>query len=202
MGFNTLESSGLQNSAMCAASGFVGIGGEIRTDAPFSSLCQALAAVPNDLDLSSAVGFRVVVQGRQRELRAGLVDELYRIGREAIVNAYRHSQAKEIEMDVEYRPIKLRIAVRDNGRGIDPQVLRSGCEGHWGLSGMKERAERIGGKLRILSLARAGTEVELSVPGDIAYKSPSDHRSAGWASRLFSIKARSEQPQCGSEWAL
>ena len=134
-----------------------------------SSLGQALAGVPNDLCLSSAVGFRVVVVGRQRELRAGLRDEVYRISREAIVNAYRHSRAKHIETEIEYRSTELRIAVRDNGCGIDPQELQWGRPGHWGLQGMRERAERIGARLRLLSKIALGTEVELCVPSRVAF---------------------------------
>jgi len=134
------------------------------------SLGRALADVPAELCLPSAIGFRVVVEGRQKELRALLRDEVYRIGREAIVNAYRHSRAKDIETEIEYRPAELRIAVRDNGCGIDPQELQWGRKGHWGLQGMRERAERIGARLRILSRVALGTEVELCVPGQIAFE--------------------------------
>jgi len=134
-----------------------------------SSLSQALAGVPEDLCFPSAVDFRVVVVGRQRELKPGLSDELYRIGREAIVNAYRHSQARHIETEIEYRSSELRIAVRDNGCGIDPEQLRWGRPGHWGLQGMRERAERIGARLRLLSKVALGTEVELRVPSRVAF---------------------------------
>lgn len=135
-----------------------------------SSLGQAFAGVPTELGLPSAVGFRVVVEGRQRELTSWLRDDVYRIGREAIVNAYRHSRAKEIETAIEYRPGELRIAVRDNGCGIDPQQLKWGRKGHWGLQGMRERADRIGAQLRVLSRVAIGTDVELCVPGRIAYE--------------------------------
>jgi signal transduction histidine kinase len=133
-------------------------------------LGQALAAVPNDWGLPSAVGFRVVVEGRQRELKAGVHDEVYCIGREAIINAYRHSRAGEIVTDVEYRPTELRVRVRDNGCGINPQELHWGRKGHWGLQGMRERAERIGARLRLLSKVALGTEVELSVPSRVAFE--------------------------------
>ena len=134
----------------------------------FPSLGHALAGVPNDLGLPPTVGFRVVVDGRQRELKADLRDELYRIGREAIFNAYRHSRAKKIETKIEFSPTELRIAVRDNGCGIDPQALQR--NGRWGLLGMRERAERIGARLRILSKVALGTEVELRVPSGIAFE--------------------------------
>jgi signal transduction histidine kinase len=134
------------------------------------SFGEAFASVPNDSGFPSAAGFRVVVHGKERELRAGLRDEIYRIGREAIVNACRHSRARDIETDVEYRPTDLRIVVRDNGCGIDPQGLRWERIGHRGLAGMRERAERIGARLRVWSGVAVGTEVELCVPGRLAFE--------------------------------
>jgi signal transduction histidine kinase len=135
-----------------------------------ASLGDAFAGVRTDLGLPSAIGLRVVVRGKERGLRAGLSDEVYRIGREAIINAYRHSGAKEIETEVEFRPSELRIAVRDNGCGINPQELQWGRNGHWGLQGMRERAERIGAQLRLWSRVTLGTEVELCVPGQVAFE--------------------------------
>src|SRR5580704_16268288 len=137
---------------------------------PKTSLDKAFARVPNDLGFSSAVGFRVIVLGMEREVSVSLCDDIYRIVREAIVNAYRHSGAKDIEAEIEYRPSVLRFAVRDNGRGIDPQNLQWGKNGRWGLQGMRERADRIGGRLRVLSRSELGTEIELRVPGQIAYE--------------------------------
>jgi signal transduction histidine kinase len=91
-------------------------------------------------------------------------EQIYLIGREALVNALRHSQATIIEAAIEYLPGKLRVVVRDNGSGIDPQVLRSGRDSYWGLLGVRERARSIGAQLRIRSRRGAGTEVEISVP--------------------------------------
>lgn len=139
-------------------------------DSQIGSLGEAFARVPKDLGLPSTAGFRVVVLGTEKKLNTGLLDEVYRIGREAIVNACRHSQAKVIETEVEYRPTELRIAVRDNGCGIGPRNLESGRVGHWGLRGMRERAERIGARLHLWSNAALGTEVELRVPGRIAFE--------------------------------
>jgi signal transduction histidine kinase len=134
------------------------------------SLGHALAGVPTLLGLPLAANFRVVVEGRQRELKAALRDEIYRIGREAIVNAHRHSGARDIETQIVFRPTELRVTVRDNGRGMDTQDLEAGRTGHWGLQGMRERARRIGAHLRVLSRTAIGTEVELCVPGRIAFE--------------------------------
>lgn len=142
---------------------------ELRSPANrVSSLGTAFARVPQDLGFSSVAGFRVVVLGKEKALKAGLLDEVYHIGREAIINACRHSQANQIEAEIEYRHADLRVAVRDNGRGIGPQDLQVAGGGHWGLQGMRERAERIGARLRLWSSAALGTEVELCLPGALA----------------------------------
>jgi signal transduction histidine kinase len=65
--------------------------------------------------------------------------------------------------------VGVRVVVRDDGSGIDPEVLQSGRDGHWGPPGMRERAEKLGGRLSVWSKAEAGTEVELSVPGNLAF---------------------------------
>jgi len=132
-------------------------------------LGHALARVPGLLGLEAAVKFRVVVEGRQRELKAGLPEEIYRIGCEAIVNAYRHSGAQKIEAQIVYRPTELRVTVRDNGCGIDSRNLRCGRMGYWGLQGMRELAKLIGAEFRIMSRTAMGTDVELCVPGRVAF---------------------------------
>ena len=125
---------------------------------------------------ATEVEFRVITEGQQRPLHPLLRDEVYRIGREALINAFRHARANQIEVTLTYSANQLRLLVRDDGCGIDPKILRSGREGHWGLSGMRERADRIGARLHVFSSASAGTEVELSVPGRVAFQ---DHPTAG-----------------------
>jgi len=134
-------------------------------------LGQAFSRIPQDLGIEAQIDFRVIVLGSARKLHPLIRDEVYHIGREALVNAFRHARATCIEVELEYAPKRFRIVVRDNGCGIDPQVLHSGREGHWGLPGMRERAERVGGRLRVWSRAAAGTEVEMSVPSSIAFES-------------------------------
>jgi signal transduction histidine kinase/ligand-binding sensor domain-containing protein len=126
--------------------------------------------IPQELVVQQAINFRVVVEGKVRPLHPVIRDEVYRIGREAVVNAFRHSRAATVEVELEYADRELRLLVRDNGCGIDPQVLQSGRDGHWGLSGMRERAGRIGARLKVWSNAGAGTEVELSVPSRVAFR--------------------------------
>lgn len=150
---------------------------------------QALARIEQELAIDERIGFRVIVEGHARPLHPIIRDEVYRIGREALVNAFRHSGASNIEVEIEYAPKQLRLLVRDNGCGIDPKVLRSGREGHWGLSGMRERAEEIGAKLKVWSRRGAGTEVEVSIPGHTAFDLHTSHRKPGWFGKLFLRKA-------------
>jgi signal transduction histidine kinase len=147
----------------------------------------------------SQIAFRFIVVGAARPLHPAIHDEIYLIGREALINAVRHSRASEIEVELEYAVKSLRVLIRDNGCGIDSQVMREGRDGHWGLSGMRERAQRIGARLRVLSRVGAGTEVDLSVSGEIAFAFQPDDRSAGWLSRLYSVKKRNEEAPLGSE---
>jgi signal transduction histidine kinase len=125
---------------------------------------RAFARVRQELALDEPVDFRVVVEGQAPPMTADARYEIYSIGREALVNAFRHAAAREIEVRLEYSPDQLLLLIRDDGRGIDPEVLQTGRHGHWGLSGMRERAARIGAVFKVLSRANAGTEVALSVP--------------------------------------
>ena len=104
---------------------------------------QAFSRVPQELALQTEGSFRVVVTGKSRPLHPFVHDEVYRIGKEALVNAFHHSRAATIEMAVDYGVSRVRIAVRDNGCGIDPQLIQAGRDGHWGLQGMRERAEKL-----------------------------------------------------------
>ncbi|MBZ5605206.1 MAG: hypothetical protein LAO79_23150 [Acidobacteriia bacterium] len=132
---------------------------------------HALALVRDELgEGATGAGFRVIVDGQTRALHPLLRDELYRIGREALINAFRHSRAKQIEIELKYSPRHLRMFVRDDGAGIDPHILKTGRDGHFGLSGMRERADRIGARFHVFSSASAGTEIELSVPGHVAFQ--------------------------------
>ena len=140
------------------------------SDSGFQNLVQSLSAVKQELALPDVVDFRLAVEGDARPLRPIIGEEVYRIGREALVNAFRHSRASKIELEIGYAVKHLRIVVRDNGCGIDSEVLRSGRDGHWGIRGMREKAEEIGARLKVRSRPGAGTDVELSIPGDVAFE--------------------------------
>jgi signal transduction histidine kinase len=128
------------------------------------TLGEELATNPNSVD------FQVQVEGTPRNLHPILRDEVYRITGEGIRNAFHHADAKQIEVEIHYDDRRLRVRVRDDGKGIDLKLLSDdGREGHFGLRGMRERAKLIGGKLTVWSERDAGTELELSIPAARAY---------------------------------
>lgn len=106
-------------------------------------------------------------------------DEVYRIAGEALRNAFRHSDARRIEVSIHYDKRQLRIRVRDDGKGIEAQVLDAGRrEGHHGLPCMAERARLVGGNLSVRSRPNSGTEIELTIPAGVAYaRTPVAHKS-------------------------
>jgi ligand-binding sensor domain-containing protein/signal transduction histidine kinase len=152
-----------------------------------SNLEHLLADAGKELARSSSAGgnppdFRVIVEGALQPLSPVLQDEVYRIAREILRNAFHHAHASRIEAEIAYDRQFLRLRIRDNGKGIDRDVLEAGSrQGHWGLPGIRERAKRIGVRLRLWSEPGAGTEAELTVPARIAYRTV--HRRPGV--RLF-----------------
>jgi len=152
-----------------------------------NDLIQAVTAIGEEFAANEsnrhAAKFRMVVEGRPRNLRLIPRDEVYRIAREALWNAFRHAEARMIETEIAYRRSTLQLRIWDDGVGIDTIVLdEGGRAGHWGLPGMRERAQRIGGRLNVWSRAGAGTEVELGIPGSIAYEA-SRARASFWLFR-------------------
>ena len=140
-----------------------------------SNLEHLLRAVGKELASSSSTegeppAFQVTVEGAWQALSPLLQDEVYRIAREILRNAFHHAHASRIELEIAYTPQFFRLRIRDNGKGIDRKVLEEGVrQGHWGLAGVGERAKRIGAQLKLLSEPGAGTEAELTVPARIAY---------------------------------
>ncbi|MET0332595.1 MAG: two-component regulator propeller domain-containing protein [Dyella sp.] len=147
---------------------------------------RAFLQIPQDLAVDETIQFRVTVEGLPRPLQRLIREDLYRIGREALVNAFRHSRASAIEVVLDYARDGLHLAIRDNGCGLDPEVLHSGRSGHWGLSGMRERSTEIGARLSIMSVVGAGTEVDLIMPAAYAYEPLCSRGRKDWLHRLFS----------------
>ncbi|MFZ0590232.1 MAG: two-component regulator propeller domain-containing protein [Bryobacteraceae bacterium] len=139
-----------------------------------NDLALAISALAKELAADRISGecpdILVQVEGAPRDLHPILRDEVYRIAGEALRNAYRHSEARRIEVEIRYGEEQLRVRIRDNGKGIDPRVLDGDRPvGHWGLRGMRERAKLVNGRLDVWSKLDSGTEIELTVPASVAY---------------------------------
>jgi signal transduction histidine kinase len=154
---------------------------DLRSDwATATDLAELLTQTGRELEtVTDANGnhpiFRVIVEGERQSLSAPLQDEVYRIVRELLLNAFRHADARHIEAEIRYENHLLRVLIRDDGKGMAPKVLKEGGQpGHWGLPGVRERAKQIGAKLDFWSEAGAGTEVELTVPAFVASEKPRD----------------------------
>jgi ligand-binding sensor domain-containing protein/signal transduction histidine kinase len=133
-----------------------------------NDLAEALERAGEDCVFNTAMTFALTSEGVAREMHPMVRDEVYRTGYEAMRNACSHSQGTRLDVELTYaRDLVLRI--RDNGVGIDQRIVAHGKEGHFGLKGMKERAGRIGAKLRFNS-TNSGTEVELNIPGSVAFR--------------------------------
>jgi signal transduction histidine kinase len=150
-------------------------------EAAIGRLGQQLAAGQSE---SAPPDFRVNIEGATRSLSPFLASELYHISAEALRNAFRHAQARHIEVEIRYGAREFHIRVRDNGKGIDAKVLEAGRSGHYGLIGMRERTKLMGGKLVFWSELESGTELELTVPCSLAYAKGSDSRAATWGAKL------------------
>jgi signal transduction histidine kinase/ligand-binding sensor domain-containing protein len=112
-----------------------------------------------------------VVEGTPRALHPLVLEEVFAIGREALINALSHSAGQHVEVEITYDARQFRLRVRDDGRGIDSAILeKGGRDNHWGLKGMRERASKIGGQLELWSRPGNGTETELTVPAGTAYR--------------------------------
>lgn len=158
----------------------------IRTSAsPTDDLAEAFRQAAEASRRTSNMRFVLSIQGKSQELEPIVRDEIYRIGCEAIRNAYLHSAANELAVFLSYAP-NLTLRVQDNGRGIDPNFAANGKPGHFGLRGMQERAQRIHGALRVMSRANSGTEVELVVPGKVAFRGRKGAGSA-WYSGIRTL---------------
>jgi signal transduction histidine kinase len=133
-------------------------------------LAQALRDAAEEIAHGAPIHFRVIVEGPPSALDPAVSDEMVRICSEAILNAFKHSEAKNIEVNLTYLRTSIQIRISDDGVGIDPKVFEmGGRQGHFGLLGMRERAEKIKAEFTLSSRVKAGTEVEIIVPAAVAY---------------------------------
>ena len=147
---------------------------DLRTsEASLGDLDEAFARIANDLSFDHAVQFEISTRGAQRELACEAREEIYGIGREALLNAFRHADASRIDMALDYDAEAFRLSVRDDGKGFDPRMAMTfERSSHFGLRGMRERARRVNGRLDIETGDGRGASIRLVVPAGSAYASP------------------------------
>jgi signal transduction histidine kinase/ligand-binding sensor domain-containing protein len=144
---------------------------ELRA-APLSAadLVKSFSQLANEWTRDAGTKIDVIVEGRERPLNATVGNDVLQVGQQAITNALQHANARNIHVLLSYGDEQLRIRVQDNGCGINEETLGLGRPGHYGIAGMKERAERLGGSISIRSRVGEGTEVDLSAPGNLLYQ--------------------------------
>jgi signal transduction histidine kinase len=133
-----------------------------------NDLAEALEQAAEDFVSKNSMAFSLMVEGSARDIHPIVRDEVYRIAYEAMRNACSHSKGTGLEVKLSYAR-GLAIRVLDDGIGIEKELLAKGREGHFGINGMRERAERIGAILTVRS-SSFGTEVELMVPRKVAFR--------------------------------
>jgi signal transduction histidine kinase len=123
-----------------------------------------LSKMATQITARAAVKLRFDVNGTYHALPEKIEDELLRIGQEAITNVVRHADAKHIDVALSFDAKKVRMVIADDGRGFLDRGAASGADGHYGLQGMRERAEQIGAELTVASTPGAGTQVRVERP--------------------------------------
>jgi signal transduction histidine kinase len=146
---------------------------ELRPSVPaMRDLADSLTELGDELALHGQEGratYHVLVEGRPRAIATLVRDEIYRIAREAVRNAAEHARARSIEAELDYGTREFSLRVRDDGTGFDRETLEHRRAGHWGLQGMRERAESFGARFNVWSESGVGTEIELVVPAPVCY---------------------------------
>lgn len=158
----------------------------LRSEPIARDLAELLKAMSQELAHAGGAAhetpkFDLIEEGERRNLSQTISEEVCRVALEILRNTYQHADAHHVEAELRYGVDTFRLRIRDDGRGVAPEVLKEGGRpGHWGLRGVRERAERIGGHVDFWSEAGAGTEVQIEVPAAIAYEKSPDRVWFRW----------------------
>lgn len=137
---------------------------ELRSQNPENrDLASQLGQMVERVTASSQIKTRVEVHGTYRPLAAQTESELLRIAQEAVTNVVRHAAATEIDIHLQFTRRRVKMTIADNGRGFAGEAP-STADGHFGITGMNERAQQIGGSLKVISSAGEGTQVQVDAP--------------------------------------
>ncbi|HLM97776.1 MAG TPA: histidine kinase [Bryobacteraceae bacterium] len=157
----------------------------LRSTESVHDLERALSEIPQELGLQGDVSFCVTVKGRPLPLQPSVRVGFYSIGRDALLNAFRQPRAREVKVELRYRPNEFRLLIRHDGRKSGSEVLHSIPRD------VQQLAERIGARLKVRNRITGGTQIDLRVPAKVAFESHSSRREIGWLDRLHQ---RGEHP--------
>jgi signal transduction histidine kinase len=154
-------------------------------DEPNASLEELLQEFADILPDAASTRFDLRVVGVPKQVDSMAFEEILLVGREAISNAMAHAAATRVEVELTYGARDLTLRVTDDGKGMDAKTLEAGREGHWGLQGMRERAQSLGASLELWSRSAEGTDIQLVVPGAIAYPGSRSRKAATGVMRFL-----------------
>jgi signal transduction histidine kinase/ligand-binding sensor domain-containing protein len=144
------------------------------TAVPQNSLLDVLKHAEAEFRMGDEPQFRLISEGKPRMVHPLIRDEIYRICREALANAFRHAGARNVEVRIKFEPGILNLEISDDGQGMDEETKLRGRPGHFGLRGMEAHAQRIGASVTIESQAGKGTRIYLRA------KTPSEKSIWPW----------------------
>jgi signal transduction histidine kinase len=126
-------------------------------------LAGALTDLARQMTHGTHMTASVTIEGIPKRLDASDEHHLLRIGLEALTNALKHSDAQRIDITLRFSPAATDLIVQDDGCGLDPQAGDT-PGGHFGLLGIRERVDKLGGVLQIAGEAGAGTRLSVTIP--------------------------------------
>jgi signal transduction histidine kinase/ligand-binding sensor domain-containing protein len=144
---------------------------ELRNTGLDIDIAVAVTRAGDELFADTSAQFSIAVSGTPVLIVPAVADDVFRIVREALTNAARHSEASRVDVKFDYGTAALRLWVRDDGMGLSPEVQKAdGKPNHFGLKGMRERAQRIGASFDLVTHEGGGVEIHLAVPAARAYQ--------------------------------
>jgi signal transduction histidine kinase len=129
-----------------------------------SDLAAALSATARQMTEGTQVRAEVRVVGENRRLPANVENNALRIGQEGLTNSLKHAEARQVIIELKFDEDSLRLSVKDDGHGFDTEGVLATADGHFGLLGIRERVEHLGGRLNLNSRPGEGTELVVTIP--------------------------------------
>lgn len=126
-------------------------------------LCDALRELADNFSGDYGIACSFYSSGQRHNLTQQIQNELYRVAQEALCNVRKHSRARSVSICLTYGARDVLLAIKDDGQGFVPKKREGGAQG-FGLSMMRERANRLGGTVNINTAPGTGTEITVRVP--------------------------------------